>query len=95
MTKAKLTFLPQGLTLRDDQFEGLHKRVDSTRSTSKTITVDRESFMRLLNDYSLLLAGFDDVERVLRGGTPVKDTIKEKARERVPEDPDGDGSKLI
>lgn len=97
--RRNLTFLPKGLTLRDDQFEGLHQRVDKTRSTSNTIVVNRQALMRLLNDYGLLLAGYDDVERALRGGEALGKEIKEKARNRNPKENDGgaieDGSDLI
>ena len=43
------------------EFEGLHARHDRTRSTSKTITVDREALIHLLMDHSRML---DTLRRV-------------------------------
>lgn len=40
-------------TLR--QFEELHLRHDRTRSTSKTVTVDRQALINLLMDHSRLV----------------------------------------
>jgi hypothetical protein len=37
------------------EFEGLHERHDRTRSTSKTLTVDREALIHLLMDHSRLV----------------------------------------
>jgi len=44
-----------------EEFEGLHARHDRTRSTSKTITVDREALIHLLMDHSRML---DTLRRV-------------------------------
>ena len=37
------------------EFEGLHARHDRTRSTSKTVTVEREALIHLLMDHSRLV----------------------------------------
>lgn len=37
------------------EFEGLHERCDRTRSTSKSVTVDREALIHLLMDHSRLI----------------------------------------
>jgi hypothetical protein len=37
------------------EFEGLHQRYDRTRSTSKTVTVDRQALIHLLMDHSGLV----------------------------------------
>lgn len=37
------------------EFEGLHKRYDHTRSTSRTVTVEREALIHLLMDHSRLV----------------------------------------
>lgn len=37
------------------EFEGLHERHDRTRSTSRTLTVDREALIHLLMDHSRLV----------------------------------------
>ncbi|RWD31051.1 MAG: hypothetical protein EOS34_24740 [Mesorhizobium sp.] len=37
------------------EFEGLHERHDRTRSTSRTVTVDREALIHLLMDHSRLV----------------------------------------
>jgi hypothetical protein len=37
------------------EFEGLHARYDRTRSTSKSVTVDREALIHLLMDHSRLV----------------------------------------
>jgi hypothetical protein len=37
------------------EFESLHERYDRTRSTSKTVTVDREALIHLLMDHSRLV----------------------------------------
>jgi hypothetical protein len=39
-----------------DQFEGIHKSLDRVRSTSKTVTVDRQALANLLIDHGKLLA---------------------------------------
>ena len=36
------------------EFEGLHERYDRTRSTSKSVTVNREALVHLLIDHSRL-----------------------------------------
>jgi hypothetical protein len=45
------------LTLRTtlSQFEGLHERIDKTRSTSKTVTVDRAALANLLMDHPAMI----------------------------------------
>ena len=37
------------------EFEGLHERNDRTRSTSRTVTVDREALIHLLMDHSRMV----------------------------------------
>lgn len=37
------------------EFEGLHERYDRRRSTSKSVTVDREALIHLLMDHSRLI----------------------------------------
>jgi len=37
------------------EFEGLHARHDRTRSTSKTVTVERDALIHLLMDHSRML----------------------------------------
>lgn len=37
------------------QFEELHRRHDRTRSTSKTVTVDRKALINILMDHSRML----------------------------------------
>lgn len=49
------------------QFEQMHERHDRTRSTSKTVTVDRQGLINILMDHSRMLdalrrAGRVDVE---------------------------------
>lgn len=38
-----------------NQFEDLHLRHDRTRSTSKTVTVDRQALINILMDHSRML----------------------------------------
>lgn len=37
------------------EFEALHERHDRTRSTSKSVTVDREALIHILMDHSRLV----------------------------------------
>ncbi len=37
------------------EFEALHERYDRTRSTSRTVTVEREALIHLLMDHSRLV----------------------------------------
>jgi hypothetical protein len=37
------------------EFEGLHERHDRTRSTSRTVTVDRQALIHLLMDHSRMV----------------------------------------
>ncbi len=37
------------------EFEGLHARYDRTRTTSKTVIIDREALIHLLMDHSRLV----------------------------------------
>jgi hypothetical protein len=37
------------------EFEGLHERHNRTRSTSRTVTVDREALIHLLMDHSRMV----------------------------------------
>lgn len=43
-------------TASQEQFEGLHKALDRVRSTSKSVTVDRQALANLLIDHAKLLA---------------------------------------
>jgi hypothetical protein len=38
-----------------DEFEGLHARYDHTRSTSKTVAVERQALIHLLMDHARLI----------------------------------------
>jgi len=38
-----------------DEFESLHKRQDRTRSTSKTVIVDRQALIHILMDHARML----------------------------------------
>ncbi len=46
------------------QFEELHLRHDRTRSTSKTVTVDRQALINLLMDHSRLVDALRKTGRV-------------------------------
>lgn len=46
------------------EFEGLHARYDRTRSTSKSVTVDREALIHLLIDHSRLVEALREAEQV-------------------------------
>ncbi len=46
------------------QFEELHLRHDRTRSTSKTVTVDRQGLINLLMDHSRLVDALRRTGRV-------------------------------
>ena len=46
------------------EFEGLHERHDRTRSTSRTVTVDREALIHLLMDHSRLVEALRQAGRV-------------------------------
>jgi hypothetical protein len=52
------------------EFEGLHERYDRTRSTSKTVTVDREVLIHLLMDHSRMVEALRQAGQVqlLDGG---------------------------
>ena len=41
--------------LPKDKFDELHRALDRTRQTSRTVTVERQSLMSLLVDHSRLL----------------------------------------
>lgn len=43
------------LALKGDDFEALHEALAKVRSTSKTVTVNREALAALLIDYSNLI----------------------------------------
>lgn len=49
-------------TLR--QFEDLHERHDRTRSTSKSVTVDRQALIHILMDHSNLVDALHRVGQV-------------------------------
>lgn len=46
------------------EFEGLHERHDRTRSTSRTVTVDREALIHLLMDHSRLVEALGQAGQV-------------------------------
>ena len=46
------------------EFEGLHERHDRTRSTSRTVTVDREALIHLLMDHSRMVAALRQAGQV-------------------------------
>ena len=51
------------------EFEGLHERHDRTRSTSRTVTVDREALIHLLMDHSRLVEALRQAGQVqIRAG---------------------------
>lgn len=56
------------LELTQDQFEGLHDRLDHVRSTSETVKVDRAALSALLRDHSRLLylqqGDYEEAEKV-------------------------------
>lgn len=49
-----------------EQFEHLHERNDRTRSTSKTVTVDRQALINILMDHSSLVLRFNNERRLNR-----------------------------
>ncbi|RWG09025.1 hypothetical protein [Mesorhizobium sp.] len=46
------------------EFEWLHERHDRTRSTSRTVTVDREALIHLLMDHSRLVEALHQAGQV-------------------------------
>jgi len=52
------------------EFEGLHERHDRTRSTSRTVTVEREALIHLLMDHSRMVEALRQAGQVqiLDGG---------------------------
>jgi len=46
------------------EFEDLHARHDRTRSTSKTVTVDRQSLIHILMDHARMLEALRKAGRV-------------------------------
>lgn len=61
-----LSYDPKGLELTDDEFHGLHVRLEKTRRTSSTVAVDRQALTRLLADHGRLYAHIDSVEHAAR-----------------------------
>lgn len=59
---------PTGLALTDAQFHELHVKLDKTRRSSTTVTVDRRALAALLSDHAKLYAHIDQVEHQLRHG---------------------------
>ncbi|CCV16373.1 hypothetical protein [Mesorhizobium sp. STM 4661] len=47
-----------------EEFEDLHARHDRTRSTSKTVTVDRQAVIHILMDHANMLAAMRRVGHV-------------------------------
>lgn len=52
------------------EFEALHERYDRTRSTSRTVTVEREALIHLLMDHSRMVEALRQAGQVqiLDGG---------------------------
>lgn len=71
-TKPRLTYAPKGMVLTDAEFEDIHKRLDRTRSTSRTATVSAEALRHLLTDHGLLYARLEEVDLHLRSPSGVK-----------------------
>lgn len=69
-----------------DPFEHLHARLDRTRSTSATVTVDRGALAALLAQHSETVGQLDRLLVVLRSGQPMR-----KAREFAQEEGLTDG----
>ena len=46
------------------EFESLHERHDRTRSTSKTVTVDRQALIHILMDHARILEALRNAGRV-------------------------------
>lgn len=46
------------------QFKGLHERHDRTRSTGKTVTVDRQALINVLMDHARMLEALRKSGRV-------------------------------
>ncbi|MDQ6436411.1 hypothetical protein RB623_20365 [Mesorhizobium sp. LHD-90] len=46
------------------EFEGLHARHDRTRSTSKTVTVERQALIHILMDHARMLEALRNAGRV-------------------------------
>ncbi|WP_199202166.1 hypothetical protein [Mesorhizobium sp. 113-3-3] len=68
-----------------DEFEALHERQDRTRSTSKTVTVDRQALIHILMDHARMLealrkAGRVDVADPHRGRRPAPARRRERQR---------------
>jgi hypothetical protein len=47
-----------------DEFETMHARHDRTRSTSKTVTVDRQALIHILMDHARMLEALSNAGRV-------------------------------
>lgn len=52
------------------EFEALHERYDRTRSTSRTVTVEREALIHLLMDHSRMVEALRQAgqAQILDGG---------------------------
>lgn len=46
------------------EFDGLHERHDRTRSTSKTVTIDRQALIHILMDHSNMVDALRKVGQV-------------------------------
>lgn len=46
------------------QFEGLHERLDRTRSTSKSVTIDRQALIHILMDHSNMVEALSRIGQV-------------------------------
>ena len=66
--KPILTYMPKGMALTDSEFDQLHRRLNSTRVTSSSVTVPMEALRHILADHSRLYARIEDLDRHLRAG---------------------------
>lgn len=86
MKKPVLTYMPKGMVLTDPEFDMLHKRLNSTRSTSKSVTVPMEALRHILADHSRLYGRIEDLDRHLRAGNGSK--LEEPPRPLFDDAPD-------
>ena len=86
MRKPVLTYMPKGMVLTDEEFDSLHKRLNSTRSTSKTVVVPMEALRHVLADHGALYRRIEDLDRHLRAGNGSK--LEEAPRPLLDDAPD-------
>jgi hypothetical protein len=66
--KPVLTYMPKGMVLTDSEFDQLHRRLNSTRSTSRSVSVPMEALRHILADHSALYRRIEDLDVHLRAG---------------------------